>query len=371
MGDPSIDTWNLIAGCVQNSFNSRYKYTIGCDIGTLDVQLPYELVTISIWDISSSERFRFFRSSFFRGASCAILAFDLTRYHSFNPTLTNLITEIYTILGGIPIILIGCNAGDADQRQVTRDEIEELCERMARVVYLEIDSYNERINSAFETIAELIVSRMGLTEEDRRLAYEWKKQRLETLTTTLEQLNFFVNERDEVEIINQYGLFSINILNSSVTFEPIVCVTCDNYNCYYKKQPRRKSLCIVSASEGWSNLELENRELLILAKILAIAEANLPSHVLNQMQQVEVCSEIITETEENPIVDFENLPEPEIMGAPEIEPTIIGNLFQQILPVEAKTLLRNYQIQFFEGRLPYAVYNYLKERLKNILNSSP
>ena len=211
MGDPSIDTRDLIAGCLQSSFNRSYKHTIGCDIGTLDIQLPYERVTLSVWDIASSERFRFFRSSFFRGASCAILAFDLTRYSSFNPTLINLITELYTSIGAIPIILIGCNADRLDLLAIPQDEIEELCERMPRVVYLEINSNYERMFSAFETAAELILARMGMTEEERQLAYEWRKERLATLTNAIEELNFHINERDEVEILNKRGFFSINI----------------------------------------------------------------------------------------------------------------------------------------------------------------
>ncbi|NVM54465.1 MAG: GTP-binding protein [Candidatus Helarchaeota archaeon] len=364
LGDPSIDTWNLISEHIQCSFTKRYKRTIGCDIGIIDVQLPYEQVTLSIWDIASSDRYRFFRSSYFRGASCAILAFDLTRYDSLNPTLINLITELYTTLGAIPIILIGCNAAKVEQRQIPRDVIDQLCEQMAHTVYFETDFNDERIISVFEAAAEIILAGMGRSEEDRRIAYEWKKQRLETLMIALEEMNFCINDQDEVEILTRQGIFSINILNGAVYFESIICSKCNNHSCLYKKHARRKSLCIVSAGTGWSNQELQHNELLTLAKIFAIIENDLPAHVLNQMRQVEECIDFSDTTEE------QHLPENDIQLEENHENENIyttSDLFSCFSPSEAYTLLRNHRIQFYEGRLPYSVYILLKERYEKII----
>ena len=371
LGDTRIDTWNIIADHLQGSFTKRYKHTIGCDIGIIDVQLPYDRVTLSIWDIASSERFRFFRSSFFRGASCAILAFDLTRHHSFNPTLINLITEIYTNLGAVPIILIGCNALREDLRQISREEIEQLCERMAHVVYFEIAHDPNQMVSVFETAAGLILNHLGYDEVDRRIAFEWKQKQLETIMSVLDDLDFHVNDKDEVEIFTHHGLFSINILNGSVTFEPIICGKCENYSCHYKKRPRRKSLCIVSGGHGWSNQELYDHELLILAKIMAIADDNLPNHVLNQMAEVAVCKDFSGEPRNLPVYDVV-LPEPEPLPE-ETHPIFSENIYAtddldaHLTPAEARALLRNHHIQFMSGRLPYSVYIRIKERFIKII----
>jgi GTPase SAR1 family protein len=357
MGDPHIDTWGLLENYLQSSFNKKYKNTIGCDIGLVDVQLPYETVSLSIWDIACSDRYRFFRSTFFKGASCAIVAFDLTRYSTFNPTLISLITELYSTLGSIPIILLGCNADKPDYREIPRDLVDQLCERMAHVLYFELASNNgvSVIPTIFETAAELFLKKLGYSEEDRRKAYEWRQEQLRRIKETIIELGFPVNDRGIVEILTRHGLFSVNISNSQVLFEPLICSQCKNHKCYHKKQHRQKYLCIVSDSEGWSNIELADSDLLLLAKILAIAENRLPNHVLNQMRDVTLCAEYIGPFEALEFIIPEELP----------DITFIGG---EIHPAEARTLLRNHQIQFNEGRLPYSLYCILKQRYEAILN---
>ncbi len=372
MGAPQIDTWNMLADYIQSSFQKRYKNTIGCDIATLEVKLPYDHVTISIWDIASTNRFQFFRSTFFKGASCAILAFDLTSYHSFNPILMNFITEIYMNLGAIPLILIGCNADKEDLRQISYNDIEQLRERMGTVVYFEINNDNNAMLSIFETAAELILNHMGISEEDRRIAYEWKQKQLKNIITVLEEMNFPVNEKDEVDIFNHHGLFSINLINGSVTFEPIICSKCENISCPHKKVPRKKTLCIISVGNGYAK-ELAEHELLILAKIFAIAQEMLPTHVLNQMAEIAHCHNFRGNPHIIPIYDVE-LP-PELI--PEEENAVItSNIYATddisslITPAEARTLLRNHHIQFFSGRLPYSVFKKLEKRFLQVIAGS-
>ncbi|HUX99747.1 MAG TPA: hypothetical protein VMV49_09355 [Candidatus Deferrimicrobium sp.] len=371
MGDNRVDTWALIQNHIHSSFSKSYKYTIGCDIALVDIHLPYETVTLSIWDIASTERYRFFRSTFFKGASCAILVFDLTRYSTFNPTLINLITELYSTIGSIPIILLGYNAGRTDECEVPRDLIDQLCERMAQVTYFELSSNNLLgIPTVFETAAELFIKRLGFSEEDRRKAYEWQQEQLRRIKESIMELGFPVNDQGVVEILTGRGLFSVNITNGQVLFEPLICNQCENYRCNYKNQHRRKYLCIVSDGNGWSNTSLPDSHLLVLAKILAIAEDRLPAHVLNQMREVALCADYIGTYEDLELINLEYTDPSDLQMENTIieEPSTIDFTPGEILPSEARTLLRNHQIQFNEGRLPYSLYRILKQRYENILN---
>ncbi|MDD1778041.1 MAG: hypothetical protein LUQ65_07705 [Candidatus Helarchaeota archaeon] len=380
----SIDTWGYLARHLHGTFNNRYKNTIGCDIGVLDVQLPYENVVFSVWDVSSKERFRFFRHLFFKGAQCALLFFDLTR-----PLLKvrSLITEIYSNIGPIPIILIGCNASDnPDQRQIDLHEVELLQTHMGPNAYYEIGITNDVFPTIFQEAAEFALAELGLTEEKRRVAYEWQQKRIENLTEILEQMGYRINENSEVEILNHHGLFSVNINYSGrVSFTPLICGTCQNESCEANAPPHRASLCIISDGQGYSNLELFDTDLLILAKILAISENALPDHVLDQIRKVEGCPHYIEEKyievldDSNYPVEFEaDFPEDHlelttdtIQIAPQVaaENTyIIKNLFENLDHHEARALLRNYKIQFDEGRMPYSLFRSLRRQCEAIIS---
>ena len=384
LGDSCIDTWGFLAHHLHGTFNNRYKDTIGCDIGVLDIRLPYEDVTFSVWDVTSKERFRFFRHLFFKGAQCALLFFDLTRSNSMTTTLRSLITEIYSNIGPIPIILIGCNADKPDQRQIDSYDVEVLRTHMGPTAYYEIGLINDVFPTVFREAAEFALAEMGLSEDKRRIAYEWQQKRIENLTEILEQMGYRINEHSEIEILNHHGLFSININYSGRTyFTPLICGTCQNHSCEAKTTPRRAPLCIISDGQGWSNLELLNDDLLILAKIFAITDDDLPDHVLEQMRKVEECPHYI---EENLMVVSDNtnyvastveIPEPhlkpplhEIQVAHQIASEnsyILKNLFDNLNRQEARTLLRNYQIQFNEGRLPYSLFQILRKQCEQII----
>lgn len=386
LGDARIDTWGILAHYI-HGFNDRYKNTIGCDIGVVDIQMPWEHVILSIWDVACKERFRFFRQTFYRGAQCALLFFDLTRSDSFNPTLNNLIREIYSSQGTIPLILIGCNADKIDQRQITPEAIDELRTGMGATIYFELGLNPDIIPEIFERVAEFSLNDIGLSEEKRQNIFEMQQKRLENMTEILEQMGYLIKEHSEIEILNHHGLFSINLDRRHVYFTPLICGTCKrNQSCEANMPPHRASLCIISDGEGWSNIELPNDDLLLLAKIFAITEDRLPTHVLNQMCKVEKCAHYINENSSTFFDNSEYLVASEIeipeapleLTLPEIDALpqtvsenayILKELFENICPSEAQTLLRNYRIQFSEGRMPYSLFEILKRKCEKILFS--
>jgi Ras-related protein Rab-5C len=380
MGDPIIDTWGLFRPHLKGSFEKRYKQTIGCDIGLIDIRSDYDEITFSIWDVAGSDRFTYFRPMIYRGARCAILIFDLTRAETFHPALTNYLLEIYTTLGPIPIILIGYNADKPERREVEQDVIEDLCAQMYQAEYFEIGYNTREILAALGRVAQFVLHDLEEPENFRETSFQFFRNLFCELYEVLNQMGYSVNERNEVEIITHRGIFTVNIMNSKVVFEPLKCMGCLNNACYYKTHPRKKSLCIVSGGQGYSDKAygFTRQHLLTLAKIYAIEHDTLPAHVLNQMAEAASCPdyidpgehqefieilEIVEPVEEDP-VEFPNLlevPEPSDFEEIEILPPT------EITAAEARTLLRNHRIQFYEGRLPLRVYEILKERYEQIV----
>ncbi|KAL6234237.1 hypothetical protein BDW75DRAFT_169865 [Aspergillus navahoensis] len=118
---------------------------------------------LSLWDTAGQETYKSITRSYFRGASGALLVFDITRPATF-ASCTQWLQDLRQIAEeGIVVILVGNKsdlAGDdtgLNQRRVTRQEAEEWC-RMNNVVrYLETSAKSgEGVERAFLEVAERI-----------------------------------------------------------------------------------------------------------------------------------------------------------------------------------------------------------------------
>ncbi len=124
LGDAAVGKTSLIKQYIKGSFAKDYKMTIGTDIFTKDVVTDDHTITLSIWDIAGQERFKFFRQSFYRGASGAMVVFDLTRYPTFNPNVVNWLKELWGFTGRIPVVFIGNKVDLADLRNVRESDVQ-------------------------------------------------------------------------------------------------------------------------------------------------------------------------------------------------------------------------------------------------------
>lgn len=86
---------------VSHKFTNQYKATIGADFLTKEIQIDDRLITmqvdvcwyinknltkiifIQIWDTAGQERFQSLGVSFYRGADCCVLVYDVTSANSF------------------------------------------------------------------------------------------------------------------------------------------------------------------------------------------------------------------------------------------------------------------------------------------------
>ncbi|GAI87167.1 unnamed protein product, partial [marine sediment metagenome] len=118
----------LIQQITKNRFAANYKLTVGVDILTKEVEIQLcEIVTLSIWDIGSQQRFDFIRSNFYKGAAGIILIFDLSKEETYIE-VRNWFTEIFQITGYKPFLLIGINVNllKQDDKMQIREEVREL-----------------------------------------------------------------------------------------------------------------------------------------------------------------------------------------------------------------------------------------------------
>ncbi|MFX1432972.1 MAG: GTP-binding protein [Promethearchaeota archaeon] len=107
VGEAAVGKTSLVQKFVKNKFAADYKLTVGVDILTKDVEFkPGEIVTLSIWDIGGQQRFDFIREAFYKGATGALIVFDLTREATYTET-RKWLSDIRQSAGNIPFALIG------------------------------------------------------------------------------------------------------------------------------------------------------------------------------------------------------------------------------------------------------------------------
>ena len=118
---------------------------------------------LSLWDTAGQETYKSITRSYFRGASGALLVFDITRPSTFT-SCTQWLHDLRQIAeDGIVIVLVGNKsdlAGDGSELKhgrVTKQEAEEWC-RMNNVVhYVETSAKSgEGVEYAFLEVAERI-----------------------------------------------------------------------------------------------------------------------------------------------------------------------------------------------------------------------
>ncbi len=136
----------LFRNWISAPFSRDYTLTVGANIGTKQITFPNDnTVTFSIWDIGIQQRFEFVRSSFYKGASGAIIIFDLTRKETLMEA-KKWASEIRRFGGNnVVIILIGNKIDLKDQRVIDYNEVQEYLENSKFAAYIET-STKEGIN---------------------------------------------------------------------------------------------------------------------------------------------------------------------------------------------------------------------------------
>ncbi|PNY27977.1 Ras-related protein RABB1b [Tolypocladium capitatum] len=122
---------------------------------------PQKHMKLSLWDTAGQETYKSVTRSYFRGASGALLVFDLSRKQTFQH-VTDWLNDLRQIAEpDIVVILVGNKADLAQQednkREVTREEAEEWAKRNGVMEYVETSAKSgENVEKAFMRIAERI-----------------------------------------------------------------------------------------------------------------------------------------------------------------------------------------------------------------------
>ncbi|HUY01370.1 MAG TPA: hypothetical protein VMV49_17545 [Candidatus Deferrimicrobium sp.] len=300
IGDEETMKGGLVSAFTNPYDNTMdYKQTIGVNFGISSIFLDDYTIKIQIWDILGGEKGKAVRPCYFRGASgCIMVIRNLEEAQTY-------LKEVRTYCArNIPIffVYVGDNPFESQlheclnmehlQRVTNGSEgIEWLAGAMLSCRHIKNTPKAVFYPVAPIEIREAIntLHQMQLKSESMRLQKVREKRALQLalLEGTLDEMNLTIVD-DCVEILTSYALFSINILTGKVQLFPLKCDECQKSQEGFCHK-RRGNLCIIEASNGWSD-DLDSYSLLILSKIYAIISNKLPKHVQNQIKTVLYCS---------------------------------------------------------------------------------
>lgn len=84
LGDSSVGKTCISTRFVRDEFTDFQEPTIGAAFLTKEVPVGDKIIRFEIWDTAGQERYRSLAPMYYRGASCAVIVYDITSKDSFN-----------------------------------------------------------------------------------------------------------------------------------------------------------------------------------------------------------------------------------------------------------------------------------------------
>ena len=133
--------------------------SIGVDFKLKNIEIDEKKIKLQIWDTAGEERFRTITTSYYKGAHAILIVFDITEKDSFEH-VKNWVADIDKFAKqGVLRILVGNKCDLEKQRNVTKEEANELAEKLG-IKYIETSAKDTiNIETLFVDTAKYLLSK--------------------------------------------------------------------------------------------------------------------------------------------------------------------------------------------------------------------
>ena len=137
IGDSGVGKSCLAIRGIKNTFDALYKPTIGFEFMTSYAKIDKKIIKLQIWDTCGQEVYRSLIRSFYNNASLAIIVYSIDNENSFN-NLGYWLNEIRSKANpDINIILIGNKSDLENERKITKEMGQDLCDSNGLNLFIE------------------------------------------------------------------------------------------------------------------------------------------------------------------------------------------------------------------------------------------
>jgi small GTP-binding protein len=178
IGDQNIGKTSLITRYISKCFSENYICTIGVDFMMKSITFDDQTIKLQIWDTAGMEKYRQITSSYYKGAQASIICFDLTNRSTFD-SISKWYSDFSKFSNPLfdkTVILVGNKSDLINERVVSFQEIQNVC-NMNNFVYYEASAKTgENVDCIFQDLAQrLYVSYKNNMDNTIRNAIRIKK----------------------------------------------------------------------------------------------------------------------------------------------------------------------------------------------------
>jgi len=177
VGDSGVGKTNLVKRFTQNSFNLNSQATVGVEFFSNQYFINDKLFKVEIWDTAGQERYKSITAAYYKGASGAIIVYDVTNKATFN-NIERWYNEIKEFaLKDIQIMLVG-NKTDLEEKRVistemSQDKAADLIVPVMETSALNASNVKEAFHLMIKQIYNVIIGNLNDKEENLNMNNEY------------------------------------------------------------------------------------------------------------------------------------------------------------------------------------------------------
>lgn len=178
LGDASVGKSCIVVRFAKDEFYEYQEPTIGAAFMTQSVNLGDSIVKFEIWDTAGQERYRSLAPMYYRGASAAVVVYDITNRESFDGAQT-WVNELQAIQSNDIVIALAGNKDDLDEDRAVDTEYVRRYADENNIFFLETSAKTGRhVNQLFQEIARKLPK--NKREQDPNAGFQINRSQAET-----------------------------------------------------------------------------------------------------------------------------------------------------------------------------------------------
>ncbi len=163
LGEAAVGKTSLVRRYTENVFDEEYKQTIGTTFATKDIAVGdtdgnIRNVRLNVWDMGGQSTYRELRRQFMKGASGAIIVYDVTRPETFM-AMNNWFESFREVCPESPIIISANKVDLAGQRMVPSEPGFMLRDWFQAEYFETSAKTGDEVNNVFTRIAEVVLEK--------------------------------------------------------------------------------------------------------------------------------------------------------------------------------------------------------------------
>jgi len=167
LGDTGVGKTSIALRFTQDTFQTRTNPTIGASFLMKNMQIDETKIKLQIWDTAGQERFRSLAPMYYRGASAALLVYDLTSAQSFGK-VKEWVNELrLNVPEDIIMVVVGNKVDRAESHRQLQSEVGQEYAKSVGAAFAEVSAKTKQgIDEVFQDIAIKLVQNKKTPKPD-------------------------------------------------------------------------------------------------------------------------------------------------------------------------------------------------------------